>query len=196
MPDISNNPIATTAMAAAEGARRDTELQQASRQRAGAVTDVVQAAVTGASQDRGTPSANGLDPTQRVSDVSVSAEARQRLAAEGTAQAPQTNVGPAGNALQQRINDLLGGPSSTAAPEATVPTDVSGGRGVSGGEARRAGSLPGGATQQPGQAASSTAPSSADPAAARVQSSTSAGPQSSVQANTDLTGNPGRIQRA
>lgn len=69
------------------------------------------------------------DPTRRVSSVSVSDEARQRLAAEGSVQQsgqPAAEAGQqglvSGNRLQQQINALLG--EQASAPPA--PVSVSG----------------------------------------------------------------------
>lgn len=195
MADISNNPIANAAVATSESARRDDETQQAARQRTGAAATVVQAAATGVAPERAGQSANGLNATQRVSDVSVSPEARQRLAAENGGQIEPPAATGGGNTLQQRINELLGDPSAASAPVSIGPTDVSGGRGVSGGQLPQSTSAAE-RGREPVQVADRAQPSSVEPADTVRAQPVSDGQQSSDQTNNDLTGNPGRLQRA
>lgn len=193
MPDISNNPIANAAIATTESARRDSETQQVSRARP--VEDAVQATATGVASGPSAGPANGVAATQRVSDVSVSSEARQRLAAESAGQGVQPAGSGGGNALQQRINELLGDPSAAPAPEGGAPADVSGGRGVSGGESARGASATEGGPEA-SRAAVRGQPAPVDQSAARIEQRTAADASSPSQSNNDLTGNPERLQRA
>lgn len=87
MVQIANNPLASSA--ATDVSRRPGDNQALRADRSAASPDAastVQAGAVGVAQAQGESTVTA-DPTQRVSQVSVSAEARQRLAAENTAQA-------------------------------------------------------------------------------------------------------------
>ena len=114
MPDISSNTGVSANVANLAPNRQSAAAEQAQRI----------AVPTGAASGTASPVSIETDvtsPAQRVSTVSVSDAARQRLAAEQdnastTSAAPGANLA-ADNALQQRIQDLLGerGNSATAA---------------------------------------------------------------------------------
>ncbi len=114
MPDISSNTGVSANVANLAPNLQSIAAEQAQRI----------AVPTGAASGAAGPVSTETDVTsraQRVSTVSVSDAARQRLAAEQdntstTSAAPGANLA-AGNALQQRIQDLLGerGNSATAA---------------------------------------------------------------------------------
>ena len=114
MPDISSNTGVSANVANLAPNRQSAAAEQAQRI----------AVPSGAASGTASPVSIETDvtsPAQRVSTVSVSDAARQRLAAEQdntrtTSAAPGANLA-AGNALQQRIQDLLGerGNSATAA---------------------------------------------------------------------------------
>lgn len=188
MPEISNNPMANAGSYLAEGLRRPADDQSMQRQDAvGASRDasgVPNTTVAGAS------GAANPSPTQRVSQVSVSPEARQRLAAESSGQGvtPTETTGSGG--LQRRINDLLGESSAGPAANTGVPTDVSGGRSVAGTAPEAA------VAERTSQRATDERPGGPTVAERIQEQRDAASQQPARDTNNDVTGNPQRIQRS
>ncbi len=215
MPDISSNTGVSANVANLAPNRQSIAAEQAQRI----------AVPTGAASGTAGPVSTETDvtsPAQRVSTVSVSDAARQRLAAEqdnarSTPAAPNATLA-AGNALQQRIQDLLGERGNSATAATNLATNSASGPAASSTTSpvvRTAGQAPesgnaetdANASASPSGVAASEQRSEGNEERAAIASTTSEQiaqrlqAQQSDQGNeasatSELTGNPQRTQRA